>query len=115
MKQSSARVFSKTTLSRAMDKEAKILTEWKFIAHRKRPQKVKEAEHPKQESYEQDSRVNICQIITELVKYLRRKLLLVTLGDYNNINLVSTCVMYQTQKAFHSEKWVLKIEVGETQ
>ena len=23
--------------------------------------------------------------------------------------------MYQTQKAFHSEKWVLKIEVGETQ
>ena len=54
-----------------MDKEAKIPTEQKFIAHRKRPQKVKEAEHPKQESYEQDSRVNICQIMTELVKYLQ--------------------------------------------
>lgn len=76
MKQSSVSVFSKTTLSHAMDKEAKLLTEWKFIAHRKRPQKVKEAEHPKQESYEQDSRVNICQIMTELVKYLKRKLLL---------------------------------------
>ena len=74
--QSSVCVFSKTILSHAMDKEAKIPTEQKFIAHRKRPQKVKEAEHPKQESYEQDSRVNICQIMTELVKYLRRKLLL---------------------------------------
>ena len=74
--QSSVRVFSKTILSHAMDKEVKILKEWKFIAHRKRPQKVKKAKHPKQESYEQDSRVNICQIMTELVKYLRRKLLL---------------------------------------
>ena len=74
--QSSVCVLSKTTLSHAMDKEAKIQKEWKFIAHRKRPQKVKKAEHPKQESYEQDSRVNICQIMTELVKYLRRKLLL---------------------------------------
>lgn len=74
--QSSVWVFSKTVLSHAMDKEAKIPTEQKFIAHRKRPQKVKEADHPKQESYEQDSRVNICQIMTELVKYLRRQLLL---------------------------------------
>ena len=74
--QSSACVFSKRILSHVMDKDVKILKEWKFIAHRKRPQNVKKAEHPKQESYEQDSRVNICQIMTELVKYLRRKLLL---------------------------------------
>lgn len=45
----------------------------------------------------------------------KEKIITVTLGDDININLVRTCVMYQTQKAFHSKKWVLKIEVGETQ
>ena len=33
--QTSVCVFSKTILTHAMDKEAKMLTEWKFIAHRK--------------------------------------------------------------------------------